>query len=135
MTAQAASRHAVLGLALFLATACGRGADSGRRPSLTASPLLQSPRSRQQRPCVLRRSLHCDQHQPARQKTNTYADACPIFIARGNTHDHSLDFDAYIDVDYIAYSHANRNAATNCYGYPDDATCNSDNGRCQYPTF
>lgn len=77
MTAQAASRHAVLGLALFLATACGRGADSGRRPSLTASPLLQSPRSRQQRPCVLRRSLHCDQHQPARQKLTLTPTAAP----------------------------------------------------------
>ena len=134
MTAQAASRHAVLGLALFLATACGRGAGSGRRPSLTAAAAT-SPRSRQQRPCMLRRSLHCDQHQPARQKTNTYADACPIFIARGKTHDPSSDFDAYIDVDIRANSHANPNAATNCYGYPDDTTCNSANGRGQYPTF
>jgi hypothetical protein len=70
---------------------------------------------------------------PAR--TNPYADDCPIFIARGKTHDPSSDFDAYIDVDIRANSHANRNAATNCYGYPDDTTCNSDNGRGQYPTF
>ena len=68
-------------------------------------------------------------------ETNTYADACPIFIARGNTHDPSSDFDAYIDVDYMANSHANLNAATNCYGYPDDTTCNPDNGRGQCPTF
>ena len=134
MTAQAASRHAVLGLALFLATACGRGADSGRRPSLTAAaatvaPITPTAPLRAQAIVALRST-------PTRPpETNTYADACPIFIARGNTHDHSLDFDAYIDVDYIAYSHANRNAATNCYGYPDDTTCNSDNGRGQYPTF
>ena len=68
-------------------------------------------------------------------ETNTHADACPIFIARDKTHDPSSDFDAYIDVDIRANSHANRNAATNYYGYPDDTTRNSDNGRGQYPTF
>ena len=115
MTAQAASRHAVLGLALFLATACGRGADSGRRPSLTAAaatvaPITPTAPLRAQAIVALRST-------PTRPpETNTYADA-------------------YIDVDYIAYSHANRNAATNCYGYPDDTTCNPDNGRGQYPTF
>lgn len=117
MTAQAASRHAVLGLALFLATACGRGADSGRRPSLTAAvatvaPITPTAPLRAQAIVALRST-------PTRPpETNTYADACPIFIACGNTHDPSLDFDAYIDVDYIAYSHANRNAATNCTAIP-----------------
>ena len=98
-------------------------------PAATVAPITPTAPLRAQAIVALRST-------PTRPpETNTYADACPIFIARGNTHDHSLDFDAYIDVDYIAYSHANRNAATNCYGYPDDATCNSDNGRCQYPTF
>jgi len=95
VTAQAASRHAVLCLALFLATACGRGADSGRRPSLTAAAataaaITPTAPLRAQAIGALRST-------PTRPpETNTYGDVCPIFIARGNTHDHSLDFDAYI---------------------------------------